>query len=94
MTQTEPEQPGLDLERVAEAIARRGLTVPAVMLLELHRPLAPLASQAMVVGWPLLAPLLGLRRFDEVRDILADRERFDAFVTLLGAKAAAAEGQE
>lgn len=93
MTQPEPEAAGLDLERVAEAIARRGLSVPAAMFLELHRPLAPIASQALVVGWPILAPLLGLRRFEEVRDVLADRERLNDFIALIEQKAAAAEGQ-
>lgn len=81
----------LDLERVAEKIADRGLTVPAVIFLELHRPLAHLASQAMVVTWPLVAPFLGLRRFEQVRDLLADPEQYRSFVALLEAKAAESE---
>lgn len=65
-----------DLERLAAAIAERGLAVPAVFFLELHRPLATLSSHLMVVGSPFLAALLGLERFERWRGVLADPRRY------------------
>ena len=44
---------------VAEALARHGLTVPAIVLLELLRPLGFLCGQALWVLEPLLSPVTG-----------------------------------
>ncbi len=84
---TEAGSASLDLDGLAQAVVDRGLAVPAMFFLELHRPLAHLASQAMVVGTPILAPLLGLSRFDELREVLADPIRYKAFLELLENKA-------
>ncbi len=42
------------LQSLAESIARHGLTVPAVFVLELVRPFAFLCGQALRVSAPLL----------------------------------------
>jgi len=44
-------------QSVARAVARKGLTVPAVLLLELVRPLSFLCIQVLRVGAPVLDPL-------------------------------------
>jgi hypothetical protein len=54
------------LQRCAEAVVRRRMETPAVLALELHRPLAFLGSQAVIVATPFLAPLVGL---DTVREL-------------------------
>lgn len=49
---------------VADSVARRvvglGLALPAILFLEMHRPLGRLAGQAVVVATPVLAPVFGL----------------------------------
>jgi hypothetical protein len=48
---------------MADALARRvvgmGLSVPAILMLEMHRPLSRLAGQALVAATPVLGPALG-----------------------------------
>ncbi len=81
----------LDPQAVAQAICDRGLAVPAVLFLEMHRPLAHLASQFLIVGTPFLAPLLGLERFAQLRRLLAEPECYAAFIAAVEARAGAAE---
>jgi len=67
-------------ERMARFIVDRGLATPAVLFLGLHRPLAHLSSQALIVGGGLLAPLMGLDQFRALHDTLADPDSYDAFL--------------
>jgi hypothetical protein len=58
--------------RLAEWVQSRGLSSPAILFLEAHKPLAPVGSQALFFLQPLLrvvGPLFGW--FDDDR-ILAD----------------------
>lgn len=84
----------LDLEAVAEWVVNRGLAVPAVLALEMHRPLAHLGSQALLVSAPLLAPLLGLRRFEDLVALLADAERYAALLDRIEERALALQARE
>jgi hypothetical protein len=54
-------------DRVAAAVARRGLAVPALMLLETLRPLNYVAAQALHGLTPLAGSLVGDKRFDRRR---------------------------
>ena len=53
------------LDKAAEAIRKRGLETPAIMALELHKPLANVGANALVVFAPFAVPFFG---FDGVRD--------------------------
>lgn len=46
------------IERWAHAVVRRGLATAAVFLLEAHKPLAGIGSQALLAFQPLLAAFL------------------------------------
>jgi hypothetical protein len=48
------------LDRLANQVVARGLTVPATLFLEMHRPFAFLASQGLLVATPFLAALFGV----------------------------------
>jgi hypothetical protein len=48
------------LDRFAGQVVARGLTVPATLFLEMHRPFAFLASQGLLVATPFLAALFGV----------------------------------
>jgi len=63
------------VRRVADAVARRGLSVPAIVLLELLRPMGFLCGQALWVLEPILTPVTGgahrrLARFLEDGDTI------------------------
>lgn len=47
-------------EALASRVVRMGLATPAILFLEMHRPLSRLAGQAVVVASPVLAPVFGL----------------------------------
>jgi len=47
------------VHRIADALARRGLSVPAIVLLEMLRPMGFLCGQALCVMEPILSPMAG-----------------------------------
>lgn len=72
-----PEERDRWLDRAAREVVRRRLEVPATLVLEMHRPLSFLSSQAMIVLTPLLAPAFGLRNLERLTRVLAEPENLD-----------------
>lgn len=68
--------------RVAEELGRRGLGVPARLLLDAHRPLAPLLSDAGAALGPLLGAVGG-RRAWLLRRLLDDDDAMGRLATEL-----------
>jgi hypothetical protein len=83
-----------DVEALARLVVDRGLAVPAMFFLAMHRPLAHVSSQAMIVGGGVLMPLLGLDRFQALQETLADGEKYDALLDRLEALALEARALE
>jgi aminoglycoside phosphotransferase len=81
-----------EVERLARWLVDRGLATPAVLYLELHKPLAHLGSQALIAASPLVAPLLGLERTERWQNILAEPARYEALVQRIEALAGAGQG--
>ena len=77
------------MERVATEVARRGLETPTILFLEIHRPVAFLASQGMIVLGPMLGPLLGIERMQAVSRLLREPGAVDELITRIEDKAAA-----
>lgn len=75
------------LDQTVRAIARRGLQTPAILLLEMHKPLAYVASQGIVAAVPLLGPLLGLERMQAVGKLLATAGGMDELIARIEASA-------
>ncbi len=69
-------------QTAARAIARNHLTVPAVFVLEVVRPLAYLCSQALRVGAPVFDPLTG-EATSRAAGLLEDPRNVDALVRAL-----------
>lgn len=59
MDELAPDERDRLIDELAQKIVRRGMETPAIMFLEMHKPVAFLASQTMLVASPLLAPLFG-----------------------------------
>lgn len=53
------------IEKVAGAIHKRKLETPAILFFEMHKPIASLAGQSMVVFSPFIIPFVG---FDSAND--------------------------
>ncbi|NIM75347.1 MAG: hypothetical protein GTO21_01355 [Armatimonadetes bacterium] len=70
-TKTAREDEDAFIEKIAREIARRRLEVPAVMFLEIHRPISFLGSQAIFFCAPFLkfiVPPDGAEKFARLLD--------------------------
>lgn len=68
------------LNRVARMLARRRLTSPALMLLEMSRPINFIASQFLVFMHPFATALLNPAEYGRFTRILEHREGMDALI--------------
>ncbi len=62
------------ISKIAEAVVKRRMATPAVLLIESCKPLNRLASQFVLVISPLLALFLTYDQIDAVSDLLQDRK--------------------
>jgi hypothetical protein len=65
--------------RVAGELDRRGLATPARLLVDAHRPLAPLLADLGAALGPLLGAAVG-ERADDVRSIVDDPGGLDQLI--------------
>lgn len=77
------------IDSIAAKIADRRLETPAVLLLEMHKPLGFVASQAVLVGMPFFAPFLGAQQIADFSKVLRDRENIERLITRIEDVAAA-----
>jgi hypothetical protein len=85
-----PEERERLLTHAAQAVARRGLAIPAILFLEMHRPLFGIAGQgALPVFAPLLAPIFGLERLQTLARLLGEPGAADALISRIEQEAAA-----
>lgn len=74
------------IERLAKQISRRRLTVPAILLLQVTRPLSFIASQGLLLCQPLLSFVYDASRVADYAELLADRASIDRLVAQLEAE--------
>ena len=79
--------------RVAETLDRRGLAVPARLLADAHRPLAPLLSDLGAAVGPLIGAAFG-RAANDASALLADERGLDRLVDQLDRRAQGGGGAE
>lgn len=70
-------------EAVAREIRSRGLSAPALLLLDAHRPLRPLLGQAATFLLPLMRPLLGESSSQALERALGDDAAYDRLMERL-----------
>lgn len=80
MTDDSPET--VRLKRWAALISQRGLATPALMLLELSKPLGSIASNVVLLFAPFV-PQAGRGALDDLVRLLDDPEAADAFTDAL-----------
>jgi hypothetical protein len=68
---------------LAEGIHRRGLSAPAIFLLESTKPLAGVGVEFIAVVRPVIACLVGHSRVDRVLAILSERGSVDELINAL-----------
>ncbi len=65
---------------VAKAVVKRRLETPAVLFLEMHKPLGYIASQGLIVVMPFLAPIVGHDRLSKFSRFLAARDNIERMI--------------
>jgi hypothetical protein len=71
------------IEHLTEQISRWRLTMPAILLLQVTRPLSFIASQGLLLCQPLLSFVYGAPRVADYAELLANRASMDRLVTRL-----------
>jgi hypothetical protein len=77
------ERRGRLIDRLAERITRRGLAVPAILLLDLFKPFSFIASQALLLCQPLSGWMNVEQQVADYAGLLADRSNVDYLVARL-----------
>lgn len=74
------------IEKAAIAIQSRGLGMPAVLLLESHKPLSFIGSQAAISFSPFLVPLFGFDNVNNYSRLFSKRENVERLLERLDSK--------
>ncbi|HEX2055103.1 MAG TPA: hypothetical protein VHF07_01340 [Nitrospiraceae bacterium] len=86
-----PEERAL-LDRVAEAVVKRGMAAPATVFLESMGPMNFLGSQAMHFMSPILECAFSAKEVSQVACLLERRDTLPRLILLIDAKSVASQG--
>jgi hypothetical protein len=89
----EPAERDALLDRVAREVTRRRLEAPAILVLEMHRPLMFLGSQFLILFTPMLGPAFGLDNLHRLTALLQDRANLDRLLDRIDEQAAERDGR-
>jgi hypothetical protein len=56
------------------------METPAILFLEMHKPLSFIASQGLVTTSPLIAPFIGIENVQIASQLLADRKNVELLI--------------
>lgn len=76
---SQPTTPDALIERLAQAVHARRMTVPAILFLEAHKPLTSLFHTAAVMSLPMMLPLFGAKA-RELPAFLQSRENVERLI--------------
>ena len=79
---------------MAQKVAQRGLFVPAILFLEMHKPVTFLAGQGLLLASGFLAPVFGPQNVQRFAKLLESRENIERLIRAIEAKQAQTNSQE
>lgn len=93
LNQSQPLDPADEalLAKVADQIVRRGLSVPAVFLLESSKPMSYVGSQGLVFLEPFVRAFLSLDSYNRFVRLIEDRDNYERLIEVIEARDAASE---
>jgi len=77
------------IEKFAQMVDTRGLHVPAIWFLELHKPLSFFASQSVLLGSGFLAPVFGPQKVQQFAKLLESRDNVELLIRRIEEKSVA-----
>ncbi|MFZ2958548.1 MAG: hypothetical protein WA705_16800 [Candidatus Ozemobacteraceae bacterium] len=78
-----PEELHAFMKMTAEAISARGMSVPAVLFLELAKPMSFVGGAAMQMFGPLLEMLFDAEKYEKLRAVLGDRKNIEEWLRVI-----------
>ena len=91
-TELDPEERDRLIDRIAGEVTKRRLETPAILFLEMHRPLQFLSSQALVVFGPILAIAFHPRNLEKLSLLMQDRSNLDRLLERIEERVAQRDG--
>lgn len=73
------------VQKIADKVVRWGITVPAIMFLEVHRPLSFVASQGLHMLSPFVSMFLDPKELDVLAKMLERRETIEEIIVAIEA---------
>ena len=71
------EQTAKLIDRAAREICRRKLQTPAILMLEMNKPILPVAAHASIAFAPFAVPFVGFDMFNDYSRLVAKRENVE-----------------
>lgn len=68
------------IEGIAAKTVQKGMGAPAILFLEMHKPLTYIVSQGAIAFSPFMAPLLGVDRVDTYTQLFSDRANVERLI--------------
>ena len=68
------------VEKVAQGIVKKVMETPAILFLEMHKPVSFFASQSLVVLSPFTAPFIGLENVQIASKLIEKRENVEMLI--------------
>jgi hypothetical protein len=68
------------IEAVAQRVVKMRMEAPAIFFLEMHKPLAFVAGQSLLVASPVLAPFFGIDKVGQASEIMSDRANVERLI--------------
>lgn len=59
------------IDQLAEIVGKRSMETPAILFLELHKPLARIGAHSVIAGGPFIAPFLGSDQTSSMSRLMA-----------------------
>jgi hypothetical protein len=69
------------LERTARWIVEKRLETPAVLLLEINKPLSFVMGQSLYLSAPILAPIFGFEKLQKAAGLLSDHNSLETLIS-------------
>lgn len=68
------------IKTLAELVVNRGMSVPAIMALEMAKPLSFVGYSSLVIFGPLLEFIVDPVKMEKLQEVIADREKIEALM--------------
>jgi hypothetical protein len=68
------------ISKAASEIKRRKMEMPALLFLEMHKPLSYVGSQAAIVFSPFIVPFLGFDTVNDYSRLLSKRDNVERLI--------------